>query len=123
MKKTMILLIVAGFAALIFAVTYVNVDRDPRRPMFGATRAAMANIHAALEMHKLDCGNYPVESAGLQSLVTDVGTPGWKGPYLKHLPTDSWGKDFRYAVTDGKPVTRSGGPAMQFDTADDITDR
>lgn len=122
-KKTMIVLSLVALAALIFALTYVNVDRGPRRPMLGATRATIANIHAALDVHKLDCGTYPAEDAGLKSLIEETGTPGWKGPYLKHLPTDSWGKDFRYRVADGKPELRSAGPDMEFDTTDDITDR
>ena len=57
------------------------------------------NLGQALELYKLDNGNYPSTSQGLAALVTaPSGTPTWRGPYLtkSELPKDPWGRDYVY---------------------------
>lgn len=57
------------------------------------------NLGQALELYKLDNGNYPTTSQGLGALVTaPSGTPTWRGPYLtkSELPKDPWGRDYVY---------------------------
>src|SRR5687768_8782848 len=57
---------------------------------------ALADIRSmadALEIYKLDNGNYPTTDVGLQALVTNVEqSPKWTKPYIATLPTDPWGK-------------------------------
>jgi general secretion pathway protein G len=78
------------------------------------------NIGGALDLYKLDVGNYPTGDQGLQALVTkpsDVET--WNGPYTKTggVPMDPWNHPWTYH----NPSTReghdydlcSGGPTGQ----------
>jgi general secretion pathway protein G len=65
------------------------------------------NIGGALDLYKLDVGNYPTGDQGLQALVTkpsDVET--WNGPYTKTggVPMDPWNHPWVYH----NPSTREG---------------
>jgi len=117
---TALLLLV--LALLVYSVVHVSVGHG-RHPMLSVTRVSIANINAALALHKVDCGAYPTVAAGLSSLVTNAGATGWKGPYLRNLPTDAWGQNFAYSLKEGVPDIRAAGPDMKFDTADDITSK
>ena len=60
----------------------------------------IADLGAALDIYRLETGNYPSTDEGLQALMADPGDkPGWNGPYLKKktLPKDPWGKPYQYA--------------------------
>jgi general secretion pathway protein G len=121
-KRIVVSAILLFIVALLFIASQVRIYH-PNHPHSGATQTMITSIKMGLEMHKVDCGAFPTVDAGLKSLVTDAGAPGWKGPYLKHLPTDAWGQVFRYSLTNGKVQIRSAGPDMKFDTVDDITDK
>jgi general secretion pathway protein G len=78
----------------------------------------MADIRSmadALEIYKLDNGNYPSTEVGLQALVSNVEqSPKWTKPYISSVPTDPWGKPYKY--------TCPGESGKEFDitsTADD----
>jgi general secretion pathway protein G len=54
---------------------------------------------SALDMYKLENGNYPTTQEGLQALVqAPSGATNWHGPYLKKdvVPKDPWGHDYHY---------------------------
>lgn len=57
-----------------------------------------ANIALALDLFELDMGRYPTAEEGLVSLRQYLaeGKDNWKGPYLKKMPKDPWGKDYKY---------------------------
>ncbi len=59
-----------------------------------AARVQIEDLSAALDMYRLDTGNYPKE---LNALVESTGD-NWNGPYLKKkkLPKDPWGNDYVY---------------------------
>ncbi len=59
-----------------------------------AARVQIEDLSAALDMYRLDLGNYPKE---LSALVESNGS-NWNGPYLKKkkLPKDPWGNDYVY---------------------------
>lgn len=62
----------------------------------------IADIEKAMELFKLDVGRFPTTEEGLEALATRPATvsSGWSGPYLKgSLPTDPWGKPYRYQGT------------------------
>lgn len=52
------------------------------------------NIPMALDLYELDIGQFP---GTLGSLMNDTGSDGWKGPYLKKVPKDPWGKEYIYS--------------------------
>lgn len=65
----------------------------------GKTKTALIQIHdlgGALDMYKLDLGNYP---ANLEALVKNPGDNKWNGPYLKknNIPKDPWGNEYQYS--------------------------
>lgn len=76
------------------------------------------NIGGALDLYKLDVGNYPTGDQGLQALVTKPNdVENWNGPYTKTggVPQDPWNHPWTYH----NPSTReahdydlcSGGPS------------
>jgi general secretion pathway protein G len=49
-------------------------------------------LMTALDAYRLDVGSYPSQQEGLEALITDPGTDGWAGPYLRKnkIPDDPW---------------------------------
>ena len=52
----------------------------------------------ALMDYRIDMGDYPDASTGLEALFTNPGVEKWDGPYLNSdgLPKDPWGSDYIY---------------------------
>ncbi|HET6720966.1 MAG TPA: type II secretion system major pseudopilin GspG [Rhodocyclaceae bacterium] len=63
-----------------------------------AASAQIASLDKALDLYRLDMGNYPPGETGLSALTTNPGGDAkWKGPYLqKAVPTDPWGRPYIY---------------------------
>ena len=62
-------------------------------------RLQVENFKSALDLYRLDTGNYPTTQQGLGALVKSPGNvPGWKGPYIDspNLPVDPWGNPYTY---------------------------
>jgi general secretion pathway protein G len=56
-------------------------------------------LGGALDMYRLEVGQYPTTEQGLQALVEQpAGVERWNGPYLKkkQVPKDPWGYDYTY---------------------------
>ena len=63
-----------------------------------------------MEDYKLEVGNYPSTSDGLQALVTQPGDASrWNGPYMKKIPKDPWNNDYVYAREGAEFVIMSYG--------------
>ena len=60
----------------------------------------ITSIESALELYKLDTGNYPLMAQGLAALEMKPTTSNipnsWNGPYLKKLQKDPWGNSYQY---------------------------
>lgn len=117
------ILFIVGFI-LVLASFRAPTKRKKFDPMEW-TVARMQLYSMALEHFKTDCGRYPnYDELGLVALVSDMGVPGWNGPYLNKLRitdhADGWKTGWRFVVTDGVPVLQSAGPDRKFDTEDDI---
>jgi len=113
-------LLLTILVALLVSVASVGV-RHGRHPAISVAREGILKVTEALDAYRLDCGGFPTTASGLPSLITNAGVPGWKGPYLKRIPKDAWGNNFRYSLKEGAAEIRSAGPDMVFDTKDDIT--
>ncbi|MDD0839009.1 type II secretion system major pseudopilin GspG [Curvibacter sp. HBC61] len=63
----------------------------------------IADLEKSLDLFKLDVGRFPTAEEGLDALVTKpASVTGWNGPYLKGgVPTDPWGKPYKYALAGG----------------------
>jgi type II secretion system protein G len=80
-------------------------DRGHNRQIFCTIE--VQRLAAALETYRADCGRYPNAREGIQSLVTDKAVKGWRGPYLKEVPLDPWGRPFLCL-----PQADSGAPEI-----------
>ena len=112
--------------ALVCAV--LLIDRAPRSVIESPrdlTRIQLQQIRMALECYDLQCGRYPTSDEGLESLLTNTVTDGWRGRFLdcQVLPVDGWGRRFLYTFTNGEPEVRSAGSDVEFYTADDMTSK
>jgi general secretion pathway protein G len=70
--------------------------RDPDRIRYVYCTIQVQRLSAALKQYRDDCGDYPNSQGGLQSLVTNQGIKGWRGPYIKEVPLDPWHRPFLY---------------------------
>ena len=63
----------------------------------------IADLEKSLELFKLDVGRFPNTEEGLNALVVKPAVAnGWNGPYLKGgVPTDPWGKAYKYTLNAG----------------------
>ncbi len=64
-----------------------------------SAKLQISEFEQALDLYKLEVGNYPSTQDGLLALVqAPAGADKWHGPYLKkkELPKDPWGNDYHY---------------------------
>lgn len=108
------------FIALL-CIFIVNTTDTLRSMTISATRAEIAALSTALDIYQSDCGRYPTTEQGLKPLFKSPGIAGWRGPYLRKVPLDGWGRELRYVSTNGQFQLLSAGADGAFQTADDIT--
>ncbi len=105
------MLVVIVIIALIAAVLTPSLLGQLARARAKTAGLQLDTTTTSLEMFKDDIGRYPTQSEGLKALVSDPGTEGWLGPYLKSdkALNDPWGHPIVYtATTDGASVTMLG---------------
>lgn len=119
LTELMIVIVIIGILlGLVFSNLNVMGDAQDLK-----TRKEIGDMKIKLEMYRNDNGAYPPSSAGLNALVNNPGNaPRWR-QYMKGLPKDPWGNDYRYL----NPSTHGGdvdifsmGPDKREGTADDI---
>ena len=92
-----VILIIGVLAALIVP----KVMSRPDEARITAAKSDIATISQALNLYKLDNGQYPTTEQGLQALVkkpTVSPIPiNWKSEgYLDRVPKDPWGTPYQY---------------------------
>lgn len=98
-----ILVVIAIIATLASAVV-LTISRKPEEAKVAKAKGDIAQLESVLEVFRIDMGRYPSDEEGLQSLITAPDTEDatrWKGPYLKRLEKDPWGRDYIF-VTPGE---------------------
>lgn len=99
--EIMIVVVIIGLLAGLVAVNLIPQAEKAKKT---AARASMKQLENALEMYKLDTGQYPGSDSGIQELITPSNG---QAPYLKggKLPKDPWNRDFNYISpgSDGQP--------------------
>lgn len=93
--ELMIVLVILGLIAGIVgpqAMKYLGKGKSQ------SAKVQIENISSALDMYRLEVGNYPTTADGLKALVSQPsGARGWNGPYLKKgVPTDPWNNQYQY---------------------------
>jgi len=88
-----VMVIIGMLAALVFPRLIPKVGKGKQ----SAAKAQIELLGQALDQFKLDTGRYPTVSEGLNALMSNPGTEGWDGPYLKKaVPNDPWGRPYNY---------------------------
>ncbi|GBE06066.1 MAG TPA: type II secretion system protein GspG [Nitrospirae bacterium] len=90
-----VMIIISLLAALVVPKMFGKVGKAKRQAAF----AQIELLGTALDTYRLDVGDYPSASEGLQALLSQPsGAGSWDGPYLKkiEIPLDPWGNPYHY---------------------------
>lgn len=115
------LMVVVVIIGILAAVALPRFMVNQRKAKEASAWADMDAMTTAMEMHYLDCDNYP-DGGGASAkgaaddfggLITpDASEPNWAGPYMKFRrltgtnPADPWGNAYQYEVNNvADPVT------------------
>ncbi|MCE5185473.1 MAG: type II secretion system major pseudopilin GspG [Planctomycetaceae bacterium] len=104
--EIMAVLLIIGLLAGIAAKNFMG---QTEKAKVTVTKATLKNLHAAVNMFKLDTGVYPSEDVGLIELIEQpADLQGWNAEgYLEgtDVPRDAWKNDFVYMLNpeNGKP--------------------
>ncbi|MBT3011043.1 MAG: type II secretion system major pseudopilin GspG [Candidatus Thiodiazotropha sp. (ex Lucina aurantia)] len=94
------LLVVMAILAMLAGLVGPKVMNALGESKSKTARVQLEELSAALDIYRLDTGNYPRSHHGLRALVERVdGVENWNGPYLKKrkLPKDPWGAHYIYS--------------------------
>lgn len=91
------LLVVMVILGLLAALVGPRLFGHVGKSQVQAAKLQIGMIEEALDAFRLDIGRYPTTQEGLAALVTNPGTEGWDGPYLKKTtPLDPWKRAYQY---------------------------
>ena len=98
--EIMLVVIIIGILAALIVPNIAGRSEQARKT---AVRTDIeSSLGTALDLYKMDVGQYPTTEQGLSALVaepTAAPVPAqWNGPYLKKkvVPKDPWGHDYVY---------------------------
>jgi len=99
MNLTSYLFVLIVVALTVLASASNVVASSPGDARIAKTKTELGNILNALEMYKLDHGDFPTASQGLSALVEkpvrESESVNWSA-YLIKLPQDPWGRNYLY---------------------------
>lgn len=93
------LLVVLAILGLIAGIAVPQVLKYMGRAKTDTTRVQIESLGAALDLYRLDVGNYPSGDRGLEALLErPVDSEKWDGPYIKKADSliDPWGNPYVY---------------------------
>ncbi|WP_330221449.1 type II secretion system major pseudopilin GspG [Marinomonas phaeophyticola] len=96
--ELMVVLVILGALIGLVAPNILGRSDDAK---VSVAKTQIRNLMAALDLYKLDNGQYPSTAQGLEALITKPsGFPeakNWKsGGYMQKRPQDPWDNDFLY---------------------------
>jgi len=96
--EVMVVVVILGILA---AIIVPKIMSRPDQARLVKAQQDEMSIQNALDLYKLDNGEYPTTDQGLQALVTKPTVEpipqDWKTDgYLKSLPKDPWGHQYQY---------------------------
>lgn len=95
------LLVVIGIIAMLVGLVGPQVIKHLGASKTKTARIQIEELVSALDMYKLDTGQYPTSTQGLESLVVSPSEAlNWNGPYLRKdkVPLDPWNNAYRYDI-------------------------
>jgi general secretion pathway protein G len=93
------LLVVLVILGLIAAIATPQVLKYLGQANTKAAGLQIAALSGAIDLYRLELGDYPSEDAGLEALVErPPGAERWNGPYIKKGGSlkDPWGRPYIY---------------------------
>ena len=87
--EIMVVLIIIAIMASFVVPSVIN---RPDQARFTKVKNDILTIESALDLYKLDNGNYPSNDEGLEALIEDKDNL-----YLKRLPLDPWSEPYQYS--------------------------
>lgn len=88
------LMVVVTLMAILVGVGTVIVMGRLEEGKISTARTQAYEIAKALELYKLQIGDYPSVAEGLQVLAN----PPRGKPFLPEVPLDPWGREYNYAI-------------------------
>lgn len=89
------ILVVMAIISMLAIMVAPNLFRQQAGAMRDVARAEISTLEAALDIYRLDVGEYPDSLDGL--MTNDSGRASWNGPYLRRsVPLDPWDNDYIY---------------------------
>ena len=89
------ILVVMAIIAMLAVMVAPNLFRQQAGAMRDVALTEISTLEAALDIYRLDVGEYPDSLDGLMEDDTDRAS--WNGPYLRRaVPTDPWGNEYVY---------------------------
>jgi general secretion pathway protein G len=91
--------VVLGIIAMLAGIVGPQVMKHMGTAKIKAAKVQIEDISTALDMYKLDVGNYPNNQQGLAVLVErPADVKQWNGPYLRKdkVPIDPWQQEYHY---------------------------
>lgn len=94
LELLVVLMIIALLAGFVGPKVFSNVDSAKEKTAL----RQMRSLADALGQYRLDVGQYPTESQGLNALTAKpAGVNSWRGPYLsQQVPLDPWGNSYQW---------------------------
>jgi general secretion pathway protein G len=88
------LVVVIAIIATLASIVAPSVFRNTGDAKVVAARTQIESLALALESYRLDMGDYPTTTEGLEALVSaPAAASAWRGPYLRRgLPLDPWSR-------------------------------
>ena len=99
------ILVVVVILGILAAIVVPKITSRPDQARVIKAKQDILSIENALELYKLDNGNYPTTNQGLITLSkrpTIAPIPENWQPYLKQLPEDPWGRPYHYRIPGEK---------------------
>lgn len=97
------ILVVMAIIAMLAVMVAPNLFNQQAGAQRDVALTEISTLEAALDIHRLDVGEYPDSLEGLMENETDRAS--WNGPYLRRaVPTDPWGNDYVYE-SNGREFT------------------
>ena len=96
--EIMLVVIIIGVLAAMILPRFTGRTQQAR---IARTKADLASIGLALDLHELDLGEYPSSLGALTAKEPPSGLSeelqaSWNGPYLrKGVPKDAWGREYQ----------------------------
>ncbi|GJM12056.1 MAG: type II secretion system protein GspG [Pseudohongiella sp.] len=97
------ILVVMAIIAMLAVMVAPNLFNQQAGAMRDVALTEISTLEAALDIYRLDVGEYPDSLDGL--VENDTDRASWNGPYLRReVPMDPWDNEYVYE-SDGRSFT------------------